>query len=157
VIDDFGELIFREIDYRAEMVNCQRFAELYANIPGVYVPKIYNQLTRRRVLTMEWVEGDKLVDKAQLEARGLDASAMVDTLVQCTLRQLLEKGLFHADPHGERRWRMWWCGALARHVLVCVSQQGTPCCACHPQPPSATATCVHTSCIIMYTGCCLMC
>ena len=87
IIDDFGELIFREIDYRAEMVNCQRFAELYANIPGVYVPKIYNSLTRRRVLTMEWVEGDRLVDKEQLEAKGLDPSLLVDTLVQCTMRQ----------------------------------------------------------------------
>ena len=34
VIDDFGDLIYREIDYRAEAVNAQRFAELYANIPG---------------------------------------------------------------------------------------------------------------------------
>ncbi|CAN0495924.1 unnamed protein product, partial [Ectocarpus sp. 12 AP-2014] len=40
IIDDFGELIYREIDYRAEMVNCQRFAELYANIPDVFVPKV---------------------------------------------------------------------------------------------------------------------
>lgn len=41
IIDDFGELIYREIDYRAEMVNCQRFAELYANIPDVFVPKVH--------------------------------------------------------------------------------------------------------------------
>lgn len=40
IIDDFGELIYREIDYRAESVNCQRFAELYANIPDVFVPKV---------------------------------------------------------------------------------------------------------------------
>lgn len=44
IIDDFGELIYREIDYRAEMVNCQRFAELYANIPDVFVPKVHTVL-----------------------------------------------------------------------------------------------------------------
>lgn len=43
IIDDFGELIYREIDYRAEMVNCQRFAELYANIPDVFVPNVSNE------------------------------------------------------------------------------------------------------------------
>lgn len=43
IIDDFGELIYREIDYRAEMVNCQRFAELYANIPDVFVPKVISR------------------------------------------------------------------------------------------------------------------
>lgn len=54
VVDDFGELLYREIDYRAEAVNAQRFAELYANIPDVFVPKIYTSLSTRKVLTMEW-------------------------------------------------------------------------------------------------------
>lgn len=48
IIDDFGELIYREIDYRAEMVNCQRFAELYANIPDVFVPKVKRKEARTR-------------------------------------------------------------------------------------------------------------
>ncbi|KAJ1397487.1 ABC1 family-domain-containing protein, partial [Ochromonadaceae sp. CCMP2298] len=39
IIDDFGELLYRELDYRAEAVNAQRFAELYASFPDVFVPK----------------------------------------------------------------------------------------------------------------------
>ena len=49
VIDDFGDLIYREIDYRAEAVNAQRFAELYASIPDVFVPKIYTDLSTSKV------------------------------------------------------------------------------------------------------------
>ena len=49
VIDDFGDLIYREIDYRAEAVNAQRFAELYASIPDVFVPKIYTGLSTSKV------------------------------------------------------------------------------------------------------------
>ena len=94
IIDDFGELIFREIDYRAEMVNCQRFAELYANIPGVFVPKIYNELTTSKVLTMEWVDGERLTGKYELAAKGLNPSKLVDTLVQCTLRQVSFENFF---------------------------------------------------------------
>lgn len=54
VVDDFGELLYREIDYRAEAVNAQRFAELYASIKDVYVPKVYTNLSTRKVLVMEW-------------------------------------------------------------------------------------------------------
>ncbi|CAM9117437.1 unnamed protein product, partial [Hapterophycus canaliculatus] len=99
IIDDFGELIYREIDYRAEMVNCQRFAELYANIPDVFVPKVYAELTSREVMTMEWVEGARLSDRVMLDKYGLEPSRLVDTMVQCSLRQMLENGFFHADPH----------------------------------------------------------
>eukprot|EP00752_Nemacystus_decipiens_P006370 g5742.t1 len=99
IIDDFGELIYREIDYRAEMVNCQRFAELYANIPDVFVPKVYAELTSREVMTMEWVEGARLSDRRMLDTYGLEPSRLVDTMVQCSLRQMLENGFFHADPH----------------------------------------------------------
>ena len=100
VIDDFGEIIYREIDYRAEAVNAQRFAELYANIPNIFVPKVYTDLSTSKVLTMEWVDGCRLTDKESLTAMGLDSSKLVDTLVQCSLRQMLENGFFHADPHG---------------------------------------------------------
>jgi aarF domain-containing kinase len=41
---------------------------------------------------MEWVDGARLNDKAKLEEMGLDGSKFVDTLVQCSLRQLLENG-----------------------------------------------------------------
>ena len=100
VIDDFGELIYREMDYRAEAINAQRFAELYASIPDVFVPKVYPDLSTGKVLTMEWVEGARLSDKAAISRMGLDSSKFVDILVQCSLRQMLENGFFHADPHG---------------------------------------------------------
>lgn len=99
VIDDFGELIFREIDYRAEASNAARFAELYAGVPDVFVPRVYPDLTTAKILTMEWVEGVRLTDKRSLETMGVDPARIVDTLVQCSLRQILETGFFHADPH----------------------------------------------------------
>ena len=99
IIDDFGELIYREIDYVAEAANAQRFNELYAGVTDVFVPKIYSDLTTRKVLTMEWVDGCRLTDDPGLRRYGLDNSKLVDTLVQCSLRQILENGFFHADPH----------------------------------------------------------
>jgi len=101
IIDDFGELIYREIDYVAEAANAQRFNELYASVAEqVFVPKVYSDLTTRKVLVMEWVDGSRLTDSTYLEQYNLDRSKLVDTLVQSSIRQILENGFFHADPHG---------------------------------------------------------
>lgn len=102
VMDDFGNLLYAEIDYIAEAANARRFSELYAQdvaIADVFVPKVYSELTSRKVLTMEWVDGFRLTDSASLEANNLDRKKLVDTLVQCSLRQIMENGFFHADPH----------------------------------------------------------
>jgi ABC1 atypical kinase-like domain len=89
IIDDFGELIYREIDYVAEAANAQRFNELYAGVTDVFVPKVYSDFTTNKVLTMEWVDGFRLTDRSSLARYGLDESKLVDTLVQCSLRQIL--------------------------------------------------------------------
>ncbi|TVP61926.1 MAG: AarF/ABC1/UbiB kinase family protein [Leptolyngbya sp. LCM1.Bin17] len=99
IMDEFGERIFEEMDYTHEGHNAQRFAELYSHIPDIYVPHIYPQYTARRVLTMEWIEGTKLTNIDSLNRQGINATHLIDVGVQCSLRQLLEHGFFHADPH----------------------------------------------------------
>ena len=107
IIDDFGTLIYREIDYVAEAANAQRFNELYAtSLMGgdrVFVPKIYSDFTTNKVLTMEWVDGVRLTDRAALQRYGLDASKLVDTLVQCEMRQILGACLLCCVRCGLRR------------------------------------------------------
>ena len=67
VVDDFGALIYREIDYRAEARNARQFAKLYQGYENtIRVPEIYDELTTSTVLTMEWVDGTRLVDGAEL-------------------------------------------------------------------------------------------
>ncbi|KAL1507029.1 hypothetical protein AB1Y20_007891 [Prymnesium parvum] len=100
VIDDFGELIYSEIDYAIEAASARRFVSLYGSIANVTAPKVYTALSTRKVLTMEWIDGVRLTDREALLRQGLDPSRLVDTLTQCTLRQILQNGFFHADPHG---------------------------------------------------------
>ena len=99
IIDDFGVLIYREIDYLAEAANAQRFNELYAGVTDVFVPKIYSDFSTSKVLTMEWVDGVRLTDQAGLDRFNLDASKLVNTLVECSMRQILENGFFHAGEY----------------------------------------------------------
>ncbi|MGF1460278.1 MAG: ABC1 kinase family protein [Leptolyngbyaceae cyanobacterium] len=99
IMDEFGARIFEEMDYTHEGGNAIRFAELYGHLKDIYVPKIYTEYTARRVLTMEWIDGTKLTNLPALEAQGIDATHLIDIGVQCSLRQLLEHGFFHADAH----------------------------------------------------------
>jgi predicted unusual protein kinase regulating ubiquinone biosynthesis (AarF/ABC1/UbiB family) len=99
ITDELASRIFEEMNYFQEAVNADKFAKLYGELPEIYVPKIYWNYTGRRVLTMEWVEGIKLTNIQAIQAKGIDATHLVEVGVQCSLRQLLEHGFFHADPH----------------------------------------------------------
>jgi predicted unusual protein kinase regulating ubiquinone biosynthesis (AarF/ABC1/UbiB family) len=99
IMDEFGARIFEEMDYAHEAYNAERFAQLYGHLPEIYVPCIYWDYTNRRVLTMEWIDGTKLTRPDEIRAHNIDAAHLIEVGVQCSLRQLLEHGFFHADPH----------------------------------------------------------
>lgn len=99
LVDEFAGRLFAELDYMQEGRNAERFQELYKHVPRVGVPGIKWEATSRRVITMEWIEGVKLTDHDAMAAAGLDVVDFVTVGVECTLRQLLEAGFFHADPH----------------------------------------------------------
>ncbi|NCO73884.1 MAG: AarF/ABC1/UbiB kinase family protein [Cyanobacteria bacterium] len=99
ITDELAERIFEEMNYLQEGENATKFDDLYGHLPEIYVPKIYWEYTGRRVLTMEWINGTKLTNIKEIQAQGIDATHLVEVGVQCSLRQLLEHGFFHADPH----------------------------------------------------------
>jgi predicted unusual protein kinase regulating ubiquinone biosynthesis (AarF/ABC1/UbiB family) len=99
IIDEFGATLFDEIDYRKEADNAERFAALFADQPEVTVPRVERRLSSRRVLTTQWINGVKLQNRRELQAHHLDPAALIRTGVIAGLRQLLEFGYFHADPH----------------------------------------------------------
>ncbi|NMG07524.1 AarF/ABC1/UbiB kinase family protein [Brasilonema sp. UFV-L1] len=99
ILDELGDRIFEEMDYIHEGQNAERFYQLYGHMKDVYVPKIYWEYTNRRVLTMEWINGVKLTQTEELRDLGINARYLIEVGVQCSLRQLLEHGFFHADPH----------------------------------------------------------
>ena len=99
IVDEFGKKLFEEIDYVNEGHNAETFAFNFRNDPQVKVPVIYWDYTNTRVLTLEWIDGVKLTNTKDLEAQGLDPDSIIEIGVTSGLRQLLEHGFFHADPH----------------------------------------------------------
>ncbi|KAB2631960.1 aarF domain-containing protein kinase [Pyrus ussuriensis x Pyrus communis] len=99
LIDEFARRVYQELNYVQEGQNARRFKKLYADKAEVLVPDIFWDYTSKKVLTMEWVDGVKLNEQAAIERQGLKVLDLVNTGIQCSLRQLLEYGYFHADPH----------------------------------------------------------
>ena len=99
ILDEFAGRLFEEMDYNQEGQNAETFEKFYGQLPNIYVPTIHWDYTNTRVLTMEWIAGTKLSYPEKIIAQGIDASELIDSGIQCSLRQLLEHGFFHADPH----------------------------------------------------------
>uniref|UniRef100_A0A0E0HCN8 Protein kinase domain-containing protein n=1 Tax=Oryza nivara TaxID=4536 RepID=A0A0E0HCN8_ORYNI len=99
LMDEFARRVYQELNYVQEGQNARRFKKLYADKQDVLVPDIFWDYTSAKVLTMEWIEGVKLNQQAAIEKQGLKVLDLVNIGIQCSLRQLLEYGYFHADPH----------------------------------------------------------
>ena len=99
IVDEFGIKLFEEIDYINEGRNAEKFAHNFRDDSTVKVPIIYWRYSTVRVLTLEWIHGFKLTDTASISAAGLDTDQIIQVGVISGLRQLLEHGFFHADPH----------------------------------------------------------
>ena len=95
--------ILGEMDYRAEGRAADRVRENLAKDPALFaklrIPEIHWDTTATRVLTMEFIEGDKINDREALAARGLDVEEAVATATRAFLHQMFRDAFFHCDPH----------------------------------------------------------
>ena len=98
-INEFHTTIFEEMDYSQETRNAEVFRKNFEGWKEVYVPTIYAVFSTRRLIVMEFIEGLKVTDIEQLEAAGNNPPEIVRLLARTYLKQLLEDGFFHADPH----------------------------------------------------------
>ncbi|HMS08127.1 MAG TPA: AarF/ABC1/UbiB kinase family protein [Pyrinomonadaceae bacterium] len=99
MLREFNETIHEEMDYAAEGQNAERFRENFKNWENVHVPKIYWNATTAKVLTMEYIHGTKVTDLERLQAQQIAPEKVNRLLIRTYLKQLLEDGFFHADPH----------------------------------------------------------
>ncbi|MCW5960629.1 MAG: AarF/ABC1/UbiB kinase family protein [Pyrinomonadaceae bacterium] len=99
MLREFDVTIHEEMDYAAEGRNAEKFNENFADWTNVHVPKIYWHATTQKVMTMEFIHGTKVTDIEGLTARGVSPEKVNRLLIKTYLKQLLEDGFFHADPH----------------------------------------------------------
>jgi predicted unusual protein kinase regulating ubiquinone biosynthesis (AarF/ABC1/UbiB family) len=99
MLREFNQTIHEEMDYAAEGHNAERFRENFKNWSNIHVPKIFWNATTRTVLTMDFIHGTKVTDLEEQERLGISPAKVNRLLIKTYLKQLLEDGFFHADPH----------------------------------------------------------
>jgi ubiquinone biosynthesis protein len=92
------QTILSELDYVREAANIERFADNFEGEPTIDVPRVHRDLSHRRVLVMDWIEGENLA-RALAVADRPTADAATRILVDSYLKQILVDGFLHVDPH----------------------------------------------------------
>jgi ubiquinone biosynthesis protein len=99
VVETLARSVALEMDFRLEAAALSEMADNTRDDPTFRVPTVDWDRTARDVLTMEWIDGTKLNDRATLEAKGFDLPALGRNVIQSFLRHALRDGFFHADMH----------------------------------------------------------
>lgn len=99
LVEEFSLALRGELDYRREGRNAERFRNNFAQEQHLYVPRVYWDYTTRRVLVQERISGIKISDIAALNAAGYDRHQVALYAARFVVKEVLEDGLFHADPH----------------------------------------------------------
>jgi ubiquinone biosynthesis protein len=99
LVQEFERNIYRELDMVTEAGNIERFSANFKEVEELYIPKVYWSYTSRSVLVMEHIDGIKMDRIEELKAHGIDPEEVAMIGLHSFSRQLMEFGLFHADPH----------------------------------------------------------
>ena len=99
IVDEFGEKLLEELDYVQEARNIVDFRANFEGDPYVKIPWVNQELSGPEMLVMEWIDGVRCTDLEGIRSSGIDVEEFMRVGVVAALRQLLEFGLFHGDPH----------------------------------------------------------
>jgi len=99
VYDELATNVPLEVDLAHEARVMGEMALALADEPRVFIPAVVPELSSRRLLVMDWVDGIKITESARLRAAGIDVQSVADLLSDLYARMVLADGFFHADPH----------------------------------------------------------
>ena len=93
IVKEFEDYTNKELNYLIEARNVEIFYKNFLNYKNIKIPKPYLQYTTKKILTLEYIDGKKV-----LEAE-INKGKVVKIISDCFIKQVLEDGVFHADPH----------------------------------------------------------
>ena len=99
IVNEFKEWTEKELDFRLEARNAKRFYQNFKGSKTVCIPKVYDDLTSERVLTLEFIEGIELQNAREIKRRKLDFNEIITNSFNAIMIQVFVHGIFHADPH----------------------------------------------------------
>jgi ubiquinone biosynthesis protein len=99
LVDQFSSTIRRELDFVAEGHAAERFRINFENIDTFFIPSVYWDYTTEKILTIDFIDGVKITNVAEIEKRGYDKKAIARNGARAILKEVFEDRFFHGDPH----------------------------------------------------------
>src|SRR5690606_29309385 len=98
LVAEFDRAITAELDFTLEADNAERFSRNFEDFEAgvVHFPKVYRQASSRRVRTLEFLAGKKVLEAVRA---GADGEKIAKHAVAVMIKMVFEDGFFHADPH----------------------------------------------------------
>ena len=104
VLEEMWGIAKQEMDFLIEADHIEEFRHLNQDEAFVTCPNVYRNLTTQHILVMEYVDGVRIDDFDGLRARGVDITLLGRRLGENYVKQIIEDGYFHADPHPGNIW-----------------------------------------------------
>ena len=98
-MEEFRSAVLRELDFRREARNLVLLAENLREYKKIVVPLPIDAYTTSKVLTMEYIRGQKVTSIVPLRRQEINGWELADELFSAYLKQILVDGYYHADPH----------------------------------------------------------
>ncbi len=99
IVDEFFRTLELETNFIIEANNIRRFQENFKNDPTIQIPQVYFELSGRKVLVLEKLEGVPLSQPASLEQAGVDRQTIMRNGLRAYFKQVFKDGVFHGDLH----------------------------------------------------------
>lgn len=99
ILDEMLEAAKKEMNFIEEAKFVEEFREKNKNVPYLRVPLVYHEYTTKNLLVMEYIDAPKINEVALLEMQGYKMDQVALLVAQNYLKQTLEDGFYHADPH----------------------------------------------------------
>ena len=101
---EFRRNLLRELDFTRERRNLEEFARNFVGDRAIHIPKPFPELSARRVLTMEMLDGMSIRHVAEIEAQGVNTKELATRCANIYLNMIFRDRFFHADPHPGNIW-----------------------------------------------------
>lgn len=99
VFEEVKKMIQEELDYVHEAQQIEIISSNLKKDDRIVIPKVYNQLSTGKVLVMDFVEGEKITDRAFLAQNGIDTEVVIKNFLDIFSKNIFIDGVYHADPH----------------------------------------------------------
>ena len=99
IMDEFDYTIHKEIDYNNELMNMKHIESNFEFDDTIHIPISYSNYCTSKVLTMEFIDGEKLSDVYEIDSDEFNKPLLAKRILESYLQQLFIHGFFHGDPH----------------------------------------------------------